>query len=67
MKRLAVWLLMSALSLMCTNAFADLSLSLHTDGLSPAQQKASQTLLDEAMAHLPPLFVSKLDRKIEVH
>jgi hypothetical protein len=66
-KRLAAWLLMSALSLMCTNAFANLSLSLHTDGLSPAQQAASQTLLDEAIAHLPPLFVSKLDRKVEVH
>ena len=66
MRRVAVWLLASALSLICTSAFADLSLSLYTDGLSPAQQQASQTLLDEAMAHLPPMFVSKLDRKVEV-
>jgi hypothetical protein len=65
-RRLAVWLLASALSLICTSAFADLSLSLYTDGLDPAQQKASQTLLDEAMAHLPPMFISKLDRKVEV-
>jgi hypothetical protein len=65
-RRVAVWLLASALSLICTSAFADLSLSLYTDGLSPAQQQASQTLLDEAMAHLPPMFVSKLDRKVEV-
>lgn len=67
MRRVAVWLLASALSLICTSAFADLSLSLYTDGLSPAQQQASQTLLDEAMTHLPPMFVSKLDRKVEVH
>ena len=66
MRRLAVWLLASALSLICTSAFADLSLSLYTDGLDPAQQKASQTLLDEAMAHLPPMFISKLNRKVEV-
>ncbi len=66
MRRLAVWLLASALSLICTSAFADLSLSLYTEGLNAAQQKASQTLLDEAMAHLPPLFVSKLDRKVEI-
>jgi hypothetical protein len=65
-RRLAVWLLASALSLICTSAFADLGLSLYTDGLDPAQQKASQTLLDEAMAHLPPMFISKLDRNVEV-
>jgi hypothetical protein len=63
---LAVWLLASAFSLICTSAFADLGLSLYTDGLDPAQQNASQTLLDEAMAHLPPMFISKLDRKVEV-
>ncbi|MFY1665730.1 DUF4105 domain-containing protein [Pseudomonas sp. Pseu.R1] len=67
MRRVAVWLLASALSLICTSAFADLSLSLYTDGLDAAQQKASQTLLDEAMAHLPPMFISKLDRKVDVH
>jgi hypothetical protein len=65
-RRLTVWLLASALSLICSSAFASLSLSLYTDGLSPAQQKASQTLLDEAIAHLPPMFVSKLDRKVEI-
>ncbi|MDD1968150.1 DUF4105 domain-containing protein [Pseudomonas putida] len=66
MRRVAAWLLASALSLICTSAFADLSLSLYTDGLDPAQQKASQTLLDEALAHLPPMFITKLDRKVEV-
>lgn len=66
MRRFFVWLLASALSLICPSAFAGLSLALYTDGLNPAQQQASQTLLDEAMAHLPPIFVSKLDRKVEV-
>lgn len=66
MRPFFVWLLASALSLICPSAFAGLSLALYTDGLNPAQQQASQTLLDEAMAHLPPIFVSKLDRKVEV-
>ncbi len=66
MRCLTVGLLASVLSLNCASAFADLSLSLHTDGLDPAQQKASQALIDEAMAHLPPVFISKLDRKVEI-
>jgi hypothetical protein len=65
-RRVAVWLLASAFSLVCTSAFANLSLSLYTDGLDSAQQEASQTLLDEALTHLPPLFINKLDRKVEV-
>ncbi len=67
MRRLAVWLAASALSLLCNSAFANLSLELKTDGLSAAQQKASQTLLDQALVALPPRFVAKLDRKVEVH
>ena len=66
MRRIAVWLMASALSLLCTSVLADLRLSLNTEGLSAAQQKASQALLDEALAALPPLFVSKLDRKVNV-
>jgi len=65
-RRIAVWLMASALSLLCTSVLADLRLSLNTEGLSAAQQKASQALLDEALAALPPLFVSKLDRKVNV-
>lgn len=67
MRRVAVWLMASALSLLCSNAFADLSLALNTDGLSAAQTRASQALIDEAMLKLPPRFTSKLDRKVEVH
>lgn len=66
MRRLCVWLLAGALSLLGTSAFADLSLSLDTSGLSPAQQKATQTLLDEALSALPPSFVKDLDRRVDV-
>lgn len=66
MRRIAAWVMASALTLLCTSAFADLTLSLNAEGLSADQQKASQALLDEALAALPPLFVSKLDRKVNV-
>ncbi|MGV8919022.1 MAG: DUF4105 domain-containing protein [Pseudomonas sp.] len=49
------------------NAFAGLKLSLDTDGLSPAEQHASQALLDEAMQALPPQFIERLDRTVVVH
>jgi hypothetical protein len=41
-------------------------LRLKSDGLSPAQQQASQALLDEAMQKLPPRFIEQLDRRIDV-
>nr|WP_207201425.1 DUF4105 domain-containing protein [Pseudomonas sp. TH41] len=47
-------------------AQASLQLQLKTDGLSPAQQQASQALLDEAMQALPPRFIEQLDRRIDV-
>nr|WP_218574349.1 DUF4105 domain-containing protein [Pseudomonas sp. PB120] len=47
-------------------AQAGLQLHLKTDGLSPAQQQASQALLDEAMQALPPRFIEQLDRRIDV-
>jgi hypothetical protein len=34
--------------------------------LSPAEQQASQALLDEAMRALPPRFIEQLDRRIDV-
>nr|WP_237403032.1 DUF4105 domain-containing protein [Pseudomonas sp. MWU318] len=55
-----------ALLLLGNSAHASLQLRLKTDGLSPAQQQASQTLLDEAMQKLPPSFVEQLDRRIDV-
>jgi hypothetical protein len=45
---------------------AALHLQLKTEGLSPAEQQASQALLDEAMQSLPPRFIEQLDRQILV-
>ncbi|WP_433589001.1 DUF4105 domain-containing protein [Pseudomonas koreensis] len=66
MKSLGAWLLAGALLLLGNSANASLQLRLKTDGLSPAQQQASQALLDEAMQKLPPSFVEQLDRRIDV-
>ncbi|PMW98359.1 hypothetical protein C1X59_20670 [Pseudomonas sp. FW215-R2] len=66
MKSLNAWLLAGALLLIGSNAHASLQLRLKTDGLSPAQQQASQALLDEAMQKLPPSFIERLDRRIDV-
>ncbi|WP_323159599.1 DUF4105 domain-containing protein [Pseudomonas fluorescens] len=66
MKSLSAWLLAGALLLIGSNAHASLQLRLKTDGLSPAQQQASQALLDEAMRKLPPSFIERLDRRIDV-
>nr|WP_282188196.1 DUF4105 domain-containing protein [Pseudomonas sp. MWU12-3103b] len=59
-------MLAGALLLLGNSAHASLQLRLKTDGLSPAQQQASQALLDEAMHKLPPSFVEQLDRRIDV-
>ncbi|HLD66534.1 MAG TPA: DUF4105 domain-containing protein [Pseudomonas sp.] len=55
-----------ALLLSSAASQADLRLSLNTDGLDAAERQASQTLLDEAMAALPPLLVQRLDRQVRV-
>nr|WP_262415215.1 DUF4105 domain-containing protein [Pseudomonas fluorescens] len=59
-------MLAGALLLLGNSAHAGLQLRLKTDGLSPAQQQASQALLDEAMQALPPSFIERLDRRIDV-
>lgn len=66
MRRLVAWLLAGTVLLCAGAAQASLQLRLKTDGLSPAQQQASQALLDEAMRSLPPRFVEQLDRRIDV-
>ncbi|MBT9264157.1 DUF4105 domain-containing protein [Pseudomonas sp. MG-9] len=66
MKSFGAWLLAGALLLLGNSAHASLQLRLKTDGLNPAQQQASQALLDEAMQKLPPSFVEQLDRRIDV-
>jgi len=65
-KSFGAWLLAGALLLVGNSAHASLQLRLKTDGLNPAQQQASQALLDEAMQKLPPSFVEQLDRRIDV-
>nr|WP_243459040.1 DUF4105 domain-containing protein [Pseudomonas sp. OA65] len=54
------------LLLTASMAQAGLQLHLNVEGLSPAQQQASQALLDEAMQVLPPRFIERLDRRINV-
>ncbi|KAB0498001.1 DUF7844 domain-containing protein [Pseudomonas vancouverensis] len=66
MKRLSAWLLAGTVLLLGNTAHAGLQLHLKTEGLSPAQQQASQALLDEAMQKLPPRFIEQLDRRIDV-
>ncbi|MCU1748273.1 DUF4105 domain-containing protein [Pseudomonas sp. 6D_7.1_Bac1] len=66
MRTLATWLLTATLLLLGSTAQASLQLHLITDGLSPAEQQASQALLDEAMQALPPRFIEQLDRSIDV-
>lgn len=59
---------MAAGVLLLTGSMAQAGLQLHlnVEGLSPAQQQASQALLDEAMQALPPRFIERLDRRIDV-
>ena len=66
MRLLTGGLLACALLLFGNAAQASLQLHLKTEGLSPAEQQASQVLIDEAMAHLPPRFIQQLDRSIDV-
>jgi len=64
--RLGVWLLASGLSLASIAAHAELRLVLDSRTLDAEQRAASQALLDEAMAALPPRLVQSLDREVRV-
>ena len=66
MSRLTRWLAACGLLVCLSNAHAALHLQLKAEGLSPAEQQASQALLDEAMSTLPPRFIEQLDRQIRV-
>ena len=66
MKRLAGCLLAAGLLMSTAQASAGLQLALDRSGLTNQQADASQALLDEAMAALPPRFVEQLDRRIDV-
>jgi len=64
--RLGAWLLASGLSLASIAAHAELRLDLDARTLDAEQRAASQALLDEAMAALPPRLVQSLDREVRV-
>ncbi|XXE00581.1 DUF4105 domain-containing protein [Pseudomonas sp. Z3-6] len=66
MRRFAAWMAAGVLLLTASMAQAGLQLHLNVEGLSPSQQQASQALLDEAMQALPPRFIERLDRRINV-
>jgi hypothetical protein len=65
-KPVRAWLFGCALTLLGTPALAGLQLELQSSGLDPQQTQASQALLDEAMAKLPPRFKQQLDRRVQV-
>ncbi|MBF8774882.1 DUF4105 domain-containing protein [Pseudomonas fulva] len=66
MKSLRAGWLGCLLTLLGTPALADLHLDLQTADLTPQQISASQALLDQAMASLPPSFKQRLDRTVSV-
>ncbi len=66
MTRLAAWCCGVLLTLATGLAQAELRLVLDDDTLAAAERQASQTLLDEAMAALPPSFIARLDRVVAV-
>ena len=66
MRHLGAWLTALIVLLLSHSAVAALQLDLQTQGLTPAQQRASQALLDDALKALPPSFIARLDRRIAV-
>ncbi len=58
------WLL--ALLLASASSHAELRLKLEGEALKPNQRQASQVLLDEALAALPPRITQQLDRRVSV-
>ncbi|MGG2398948.1 DUF4105 domain-containing protein [Pseudomonas sp. SH1-B] len=66
MTRLAAWCCGVLLTLAAGFAQAQLQLTLNDETLTPSERRASQALLDEAMAALPPRFIARLDREVNV-
>lgn len=64
--RAARWLVALLLAGASAGLQAELRLDLDHEGLSSAEIQASQALLDQAVAALPPSFVQRLDRRVEV-
>lgn len=66
MKPACAWLLAVLLASLAGQASAALRLTLDDQPLQPAERAASQALLDEALAALPPRMVQRLDRQVRV-
>lgn len=66
MKTLTGWLCAGLLWLLASSAQAALQLQLDDTGLTPEQRHASQQLLSQALAALPPSFIKRLDKTISV-
>ena len=66
MKAACAWLLTVALTAFTGHACARLQLTLEGQALQPAERAASQALLDEALAALPPRMLQQLDRNVRV-
>lgn len=65
MKSACAWLLSVLLGLLGGPAQA-LQLHLDSEGLSPAERRASQQLIDQALAALPPSFQQRLDKSVRL-
>lgn len=65
MKLVWAWLLGSLLWLLSGPSQA-LQLHLDTEGLSPAERRASQQLIDQALAALPPSFHQRLQQLVRL-
>ena len=66
MKALAAWLLAGGLLFFSATASAALELLIDDPGLTAAEHSATQALLEEATAALPPAFIAALDRTVHV-
>ncbi|MBP8264194.1 MAG: DUF4105 domain-containing protein [Pseudomonas sp.] len=65
MKSVCAWLLGSLLWLLSGPSQA-LQLHLDTEGLSPAERRVSQQLIDQALASLPPSFHQRLQQSVRL-
>lgn len=66
MKAAYAWLLATMLASLAGQAGAALRLTLESQALQPTERAASQILLDEALAALPPRMLQQLDRDVRV-
>ena len=66
MRSARAWVLAALLVSLAGQASAALRLTLDEQPLQPAERAASQALLDEALAALPPRMLQQLDRQVRV-